>query len=55
MTAVTFLLMLTGNGQTPSDFEIRTLAGEPVAGEVRAVAADGSLTVGDKTIAAGEW
>src|SRR4051812_36202745 len=55
MTAVTFLLMLAGNGQTPSDFEVRTPAGEPVAGEVRAVAADGSLTVGDKTVAAGEW
>jgi len=55
MKAVTFLLMLAVNGEGATGFEIRTLAGDPKTGEVQAVAADGSLTVGDRAIPAGEW
>src|SRR4051812_40228744 len=55
MTAATFLLMLAVSGQPASDFEVRTLAGAPTTGDVQSVAADGSLTVGEKAIPAGEW
>src|SRR4051812_49960157 len=55
MTATTFLLMLAVSGQLAADFEVRTLAGAPTTGDVQSVAADGSLTVGEKAIPAGEW
>lgn len=42
-------------GQVGTGVEVRTLAGESVTGSLHAVAADGSLTVGDKTVAGGEW
>ena len=55
MTTATLLIMLAVNGQGPAGFEVRILGAEPAAGEVRAVATDGSSTVGDQTIPAGDW
>ena len=55
MGPTTLLLLLATAGRAGSDFEVRTLAGEPAVGAVRSLAADGSLEVGDRTIAPGEW
>jgi hypothetical protein len=54
MTGPTLLFLVSAVGQAPTGFEVRTL-GEPVTGEVQSLAADGSLTVDGKAIAAGEW
>jgi hypothetical protein len=55
MTGPTFVFLLAISGQGPAGFEVRTLGGEPVSGEVQGLAADGSLTVDGKVIAGGEW
>jgi hypothetical protein len=55
MTGPTFVFLIALSGQAPAGFEVRTLGGEPVSGEVQGLAAGGSLTVDGKVIAGGEW
>lgn len=51
--AVLLLVAVPGHG--PAGFEVRTLAGEPAVGDIQSLAADGSLTIGGRTVPAGQW
>src|SRR6476646_5854342 len=51
--AVLLLVAVPGHG--PAGFEARTLAGEPAVGDIQSLAADGSLTIGGRTVPAGQW
>src|SRR5947209_10454294 len=55
MGTPSLLLMLAVSGQATPTMEARTVSGEPASGELRAIASDGSIKLGDRTIAAGEW
>ena len=55
MTTASITLLLTVCGQVPTGHEVRVLGGEPIIGRLLGVAADGSVVVGEQTIAAGEW
>jgi hypothetical protein len=55
MFGPSLLLMLVSSGQAPEPIDVRMLAGDPAAGHLQSVAAGGSVKVGDRTVAAGEW
>lgn len=48
-----FLASVSGSAAT--DFEVRVRDGRPIAGEIRSLKPDGALTIGDRTIARGDW
>jgi hypothetical protein len=55
MATATLILLLAATGPVGSDFEVRTPEGEPAVGAVQSLAADGTLVVGHRTFAAGDW
>lgn len=55
MTGAAIWVVALIGGQAGTGVEVRTLGGEPVTGVLHALAADGSLTIGDKTLSGGEW
>lgn len=55
MATATLILLLAATGPVGSDFEVRTPEGEPAVGAVQSLAAEGTLVVGHRTFAAGDW